>query len=59
MIVQWEYKVVKFPYRVGTSGNLSDEDALNLLGGEGWELISFDMQTGVIVLKRPVLEIPE
>ena len=52
----WEYKVVK----LGPSSSNSSEALLNQLGGEGWDLVSFQPTSarayageGSYTLKRP------
>ena len=52
----WEYKVVK----LGPSSSNSSQDLLNQLGGEGWDLVSFQPTSaraypgeGTYTLKRP------
>jgi hypothetical protein len=52
----WEYKVVK----LGPSSSNESEDLLNQLGGEGWDLVSFQPSSaraypgeGTYTLKRP------
>jgi hypothetical protein len=52
----WEYKVV----RLGPSSSNASEELLNQLGGEGWDLVSFQASSaraypgeGTYTLKRP------
>lgn len=52
----WEYKVVK----LGPSSSNQSQDLLNQLGGEGWDLVSFQPMNeraypgeGTYTLKRP------
>ena len=52
----WEYKVVK----LGPSSSNASQDLLNQLGGEGWDLVSFQPTSaraypgeGTYTLKRP------
>lgn len=54
MISNWEYKVV----------NLEEEDLdileqkLNLLGQEGWEMVSFDGEIGILKRRQLYLVNP-
>jgi hypothetical protein len=64
--MKWEYKTLLWDARKGVLGGNIDrqglEDQLNLLGGEGWDLVSAsspNMEGGstrnlVVILKRPV-----
>jgi hypothetical protein len=52
----WQYKVVK----LGPSTSNTSQDFLNQLGGEGWDLVSFQPMNaraypgeGTYILKRP------
>jgi hypothetical protein len=43
----WEYKVVRL-----TGGTLTEE-ALNNLGAQGWELVTFTERDNSYIFKRP------
>lgn len=55
----WEYKIVFMPDIVHTLSQgigcwIPDEEALNALGREGWELVGFNWDRGKFIFKRRI-----